>query len=336
MNSGTTTRLLAGILAAHPFSTTLTGDLSLRARPMRRVIEPLERMGANFQSADGRLPLTVVGGALIGIEFSPDVPSAQVKSAVLFAGLQASGTTEVREPAQTRNHTELALQTFGVDIGSDRERCTTLLGGQRPVGCRVRVPGDPSSAAFWAVAAAGLPGSDIEILDVGLNPTRVAFLDVLRRAGALIELHVENPGEPEPIGSIRVRHGTLREIRIRPDEVPALIDELPVLAALATFGGGITVGGAAELRVKESDRISALVAGLRALGASAEESPDGFSVEGTQPLSGGTADACGDHRLAMAFAIAALGARRASLIQGADAVAVSYPLFFETLETIRS
>ena len=335
LNSGTTTRLLAGILAAHPFSTTLTGDASLRSRPMRRVIEPLERMGARLESANGRLPLTVHGGELSGIEFEPDVPSAQVKSAVLFAGLQAAGTTTVREPAQTRNHTELALRAFGVDLLEQNGRVIGLRGGQRPRACRARVPGDPSSAAFWAVAAAGLPGSEVEIHGVGLNPTRVAFLDVLRRAGASVEVDIENPGQLEPVGVLRVRHGVLRAITIQPAEVPGLIDELPALAALATFGGAISVSGAGELRVKESDRISSLVSGLRALGARAEEFADGFTVEGRHPLAGGTADACGDHRLAMTFAIAALGGRGASTILGAEAVDVSYPGFFETLETIR-
>ncbi len=334
LNSGTTTRLLAGILAAHPFSATLTGDASLRSRPMRRVIEPLERMGARLESSDGRLPLTVHGGDLCGIEFAPAVPSAQVKSAVLLAGLQATGNTTVREPAQTRDHTELALRTFGVEVVADGALATTLRGGQVPRACRVRAPGDPSSAAFWAVAAAGLPGSEVEIHGVGLNPTRVAFLDVLRRAGAAVEIEIENPGEPEPVGTIRVGHGPLCPVTILPADVPSLIDELPVLAALATFGGAITVTGAAELRVKESDRISSLVAGLRALGAHAEEWPDGFAVEGGQAIAGGTADACGDHRLAMAFAIAALGGRRASIIRGAEAVSVSYPRFFDTLEKL--
>jgi 3-phosphoshikimate 1-carboxyvinyltransferase len=336
LNSGTTTRLLAGVLSAHAFSTSLTGDESLRRRPMRRVIEPLERMGARIESEQGRLPLTIHGGGLSGIDYSPAVPSAQVKSAVLLAGLQASGATTVRESVRTRNHTELALQAFGIEVSADAAGAVTLCGGQRPRACRARVPGDPSSAAFWAVAAAGLPGSDVEIRDVGLNPTRIAFLDVLRRAGALVDVEIANPGAAEPTGTIRVRHQSLRPIAIAPEEVPGLIDELPVLAALATFGGSISVGGAAELRVKESDRIRSLVAGLRALGASAEEAADGFSVEHRAPLTGGQADACGDHRLAMAFAIAALGATHRSEILGAGVVAVSYPGFFDALESMRT
>ncbi len=336
MNSGTTTRLLAGILAAHPFSTTLTGDESLSRRPMRRVIDPLQRMGARIESSRGCLPLTVHGGPLKGITFTPEVPSAQIKSAVLLAGLHADGCTTLREPSATRNHTELALRGFGVDVQVASSGDVTLHGGQRLHPCRARVPGDPSSAAFWAVAAAGLRGSDIEIRDVGLNPTRLAFIEVLRRAGALVDLESGTSDGLEPAGTIRVRHAALREIAVDPAEVPALIDELPALAALATFGGAMTVHGAAELRVKESDRISALVAGLRSLGASADEFPDGFAIDGSRPLRGGVADACGDHRLAMAFAVAALGARGRSAILGADAVAVSYPGFFQTLESIRT
>jgi 3-phosphoshikimate 1-carboxyvinyltransferase len=198
----------------------------------------------------------------------------------------------------------------------------------------LRVPGDASSAAFWAVAAAGLPGSDVEIVGVGLNPTRTAFLEVLRLAGARIEIVTTSGSGSEPSGTLRVRHGTLRPIVIAPADVPGLIDELPALAALGTFGAGIEVSGAAELRVKESDRISCLVSGLRALGGAVEERTDGFRVFGDRPLTGGTADAAGDHRLAMTFAVAALGARSASVVTGAQAVVVSYPGFFDVLQTL--
>jgi 3-phosphoshikimate 1-carboxyvinyltransferase len=204
-------------------------------------------------------------------------------------------------------------------------------GGQALAAARATVPGDPSSAAVWAAAAAALPGSHVEIADVCLNPTRTAFLGVLARMGAQVTTVREDDGTGEPFGTIGVSHGGMRPVAISADEVPGLIDELPVLAALATHGGGLTVRGAAELRVKESDRISALVSGLRALGAEAEEYPDGFAVDGSRQLTGGTADAAGDHRLVMAFALAALGAREASTIMGADAVSVSYPEFFETL-----
>jgi len=332
-NSGTTLRLLSGIVAAQPFETRLTGDESLRRRPMARVIEPLTLMGARIDSQDGRPPLTIAGAELHGIDYATRVPSAQVKSAILLAGLHASGTTRVTEAAPTRNHTELAFAAFGARVIAQGS-VVSVLGRQPLRAANVRVPGDPSSAAFWAIAAAGLPGSAIEIAEVGLNPTRTAFLDVLRRAGAHIEVAVGGEAGGEPAGTIRVRHGDLLPIVLGRDEVPGLIDELPALAALATFGGEIDVSGAAELRVKESDRIACLVAGLRALGANIEERPDGFQVRGDRPLAGGTADAAGDHRLAMAFAIAALGARGPSVVTGAESVAVSYPGFFDVLSTL--
>lgn len=337
-NSGSTLRMLAGVLAGHPFESTLTGDASLRRRPMRRVAEPLERMGARVAHHDGRPPLTIRGGRLAGITFTPEVPSAQVKSAVLLAGLHATGSTTVIEPAGTRDHTERALVAFGRPPEIHGRRITVE--GRRPLrACALQVPGDVSSATFWAVAAAALPGSDVEIAEVGLNPTRTGIFDVLARAGARIErTHEDGAVEPgaEPTGALRIAHGEMRPIEVTPDEVPALIDELPALAALATFGGAIRVTGAAELRAKESDRITALVTGLRAMGADADELPDGFMVRGGTPLAGGEVDACGDHRLAMAFAIAALGGSSPTLIRGADAVDVSYPGFFETLETLRA
>jgi 3-phosphoshikimate 1-carboxyvinyltransferase len=332
-NSGTTLRLLAGVTAAHRFVTTLTGDGSLRRRPMGRVIEPLGRMGARIDSHDGRPPLTITGADLHATAYTPNVPSAQVKSAVLLAGLQAAGTTSVTELAPTRNHTELALAAFGAEVIV--EGSTIAVRGMQALrGVTLRVPGDPSSAAFWAVAAAGLPGSEIEIAEVGLNPTRVAILDVLRRAGAHVEAAVTGHAGGEAFGTIRVRHGDLRPIVLGARDVPGLIDELPALAALSTFGGEIDVSGASELRVKESDRISCLLAGLRALGANVEERPDGFLVRGDRRLAGGAADAAGDHRLAMAFAIAALGASGPSVVTGAESVAVSYPGFFDELRRL--
>jgi 3-phosphoshikimate 1-carboxyvinyltransferase len=333
-NSGSTMRMLSGVLAGHPFLSTLIGDASLSRRPMRRVIGPLASMGAELTAGPGdRPPLTIRGGDLQGIHFTPETPSAQVKSAVLLAGLQARGETVVTEPATTRDHTERALETFGAVVTIEGKRIA-LRGGQCLTGCELRVPGDISSAAFIAVAAAALPGSDVTITHVGLNPSRAALLDVLRRFGADVETTVEEQWNGEPVGRVRVRHGAMRDLVIAPDEVPEVIDELPVLATLGTFGGSVTVSGAGELRVKESDRIAELVAGLRAMGADADERPDGFQVRRGARLTGGTVHARHDHRLAMAFAIAALGASGPTQIEGADAVAVSYPSFFEDLDRL--
>ena len=351
-NSGSTMRMLAGVVAAHPFLSTLVGDASLSRRPMRRIMGPLARMGAQVTASPGdRPPLAIRGGDLTGIQFAPETPSAQVKSAVLLAGLQASGETVVIEPASTRDHTERALPTFGVEViidgpstrqspaapdsGSLRTgQRIRLRGGQRLTGRELRVAGDISSAAFMAVAAAALPGSDVTITQVGLNPSRAALLDVSKRYGAEIDVTIDEEWQGEPVGRLRVRHGARRDLVIDPSEVPEVIDELPVLATLGTFGGSVTVSGAGELRVKESDRIADLVAGLRAMGADAEERADGFQVRHGARLTGGTVYAKHDHRLAMAFAIAALGARGPSQIEGADAVAVSYPSFFDDLDVL--
>jgi 3-phosphoshikimate 1-carboxyvinyltransferase len=332
MNSGTTMRLLSGVLAAHPFRTVIGGDPSLSRRPMRRIIEPLVRMGARIDAVDGRPPLTIHGADLHGITYAPDVPSAQVKSGVLLAGLQGSGRTAVIEPAATRDHTERALHAFGVTVVRDGLR-VDVEAGQRLRAARLTVPGDVSSAAFWAALAAGTPGASIEIAGVGLNPTRIGVLHVLRRAGADVDWANDAEGGGEPVGRIRVAHGTHRAFSVDPDEVPGVIDEIPALAAYAAMmppGGGMTVRGAAELRVKESDRIAALALGFRALGADVEEFEDGFRLT-SRPLGGGTADAAGDHRLAMAFAIAATRAAAASTITGAASVDVSYPGFFDEL-----
>jgi 3-phosphoshikimate 1-carboxyvinyltransferase len=325
-------RLLSGVLAAHPFRTVIGGDPSLSRRPMRRIIEPLVRMGARIDAVDGRPPLTIHGADLHGITYAPDVPSAQVKSGVLLAGLQGSGRTAVIEPAATRDHTERALHAFGVTVVRDGLR-VDVEAGQRLRAARLTVPGDVSSAAFWAALAAGTPGASIEITGVGLNPTRIGVLHVLRRAGADVDWANDAEGGGEPVGRIRVAHGTYRAFSVDPDEVPGVIDEIPALAAYAAMmppGGGMTVRGAAELRVKESDRIAALALGFRALGADVEEFEDGFRLT-SRPLGGGTADAAGDHRLAMAFAIAATRAAAASTITGAASVDVSYPGFFDEL-----
>jgi 3-phosphoshikimate 1-carboxyvinyltransferase len=332
-NSGTTMRLLAGVLAGHRFPSRLVGDQSLSRRPMRRVIEPLELMGARVEAVDGHPPLTIHGTALHGIDYRQSVASAQVKSAVLLAGLLADGATSVAEPTLTRDHTERALAVFGGMVARDG-LIVRVGGSQRLIGQSLAVPGDFSSAAFWLVAAAALPDSSIEIEDVGLNPTRTSLLDVLRRFGARVEVEATSGEGGEPRGIVRVQHNGIGALDISPAQVPALIDELPAIAALAAYGGTITVSGAAELRLKESDRIAVLVTGFRALGIPADERPDGFIVGGAGPRStpaGGIADAHGDHRMAMAFTIAALAASGPSTIKGADAVVISYPSFFETL-----
>jgi 3-phosphoshikimate 1-carboxyvinyltransferase len=335
-NSGSTIRMLAGILAAHPFRTTITGDASLQRRPMRRIIVPLARMGARLEATDGRPPLTIEGSErLQAIDFEPEVPSAQVKSAVLLAGLHADGTTRVIEPLPTRDHTERGLAVFGGTVVRNG-RVVAVTGGQRLHGGDVQVPGDISSAAFWMVAAAALPGSEVVIEQVGLNPTRTGILDVLRRCGAEIDVDSGEPTAGEPIGTIVVRHRGLQAAEIAPHDVPGVIDELPVLAALATHGGELRVSGAQELRVKESDRISSLAEGLRRMGADIDEAPDGFHVRGRRRLRGGEVDAHEDHRLAMAFAIAALGATGPTTIHDAGAAAVSYPEFFSVLESLRA
>lgn len=329
-NSGTTIRLLAGVLAGHAFTSTLVGDESLSRRPMRRVMAPLAEMGATLEAIDGHPPLTIHGGSLRAIHFTPQTPSAQVKSAVLLAGLHADGTTRVTEPAATRDHTERALAEFGG--GATVEGLTVSVdGGQRLVGQNLAVPGDFSSAAFWLIAAAMLPGSEVTVEGVGLNPTRTALLGVLRRFGARVETSATGEPAGEPRGAVTVTADAARPIEIAPAEVPALIDELPAIAALAAGGADVVVRGAAELRVKESDRITTLVRGFRALGFEADEAADGFAIRGTPRPVGGVADAHGDHRMAMAFAIAALAAERPSTIDGADAVVISYPAFFDML-----
>jgi 3-phosphoshikimate 1-carboxyvinyltransferase len=337
-NSGTSMRLLSGLLAAHPFTTVIGGDASLSRRPMRRVIDPLTRMGASIDSQDGRPPLTIHGTRLRAIAHVPEVPSAQVKSAVLLAGLHAEGRTTVAEPTPTRDHTERALEAFGGHAFRDGD-LVGVEGGQRLHAITADVPGDISSALFWLALAGGTPDSDLVIDGVGLNPSRTAVFEVLRRAGVRLDVEQDLPAgaaaKGEPAGSIRVRYGTPASFEITPDEVPLMIDEIPGLAAMAAMQPGIsmTVRGAKELRVKESDRIAMLARGFRNLGIAIEEYEDGFTIAGGPPA-GGEADAAHDHRLAMAFAIAGSRARGPVHITGADVVAVSYPGFFETLERI--
>jgi 3-phosphoshikimate 1-carboxyvinyltransferase len=331
-------RLLSGLLAAHPFTSVIGGDASLSRRPMRRVIEPLTRMGAAIDAIDGRPPLTIHGTGLHAIAHVPEVPSAQVKSAVLLAGLHADGRTSVTEPTPTRDHTERALAAFGGRVMREGD-LVAVDGGQRLRGITADVPGDISSALFWLALAGGTPGSDLVVDGVGLNPSRTAVFEVLRRAGVILDLPPEGGGSPghsgEPMGSIRVRYGHPSSFEIAPEEVPLMIDEIPGLAAMAAMQPGVsmTVRGAGELRVKESDRISMLARGFGNLGIEVDEYEDGFTIRGGPPA-GGTADAAHDHRLAMAFAIAGSRARGPVHVTGADVVAVSYPGFFDELERI--
>jgi 3-phosphoshikimate 1-carboxyvinyltransferase len=334
-NSGTTMRLMAGLVAAHPFRTVIGGDASLSRRPMKRVIAPLTQMGAAITAQDGRPPLTIDGARLRGITYTPDVPSAQVKSAILLAGIQAEGETTVLESVGTRDHTERALRAFGMTVTHADGRIH-VTGGQRLKAGELTVPGDVSSAAFWMALAAGTPGASIDIEGVGVNPTRTGMIEIVRRAGAIVEIHRAAETAGEPVGRIHVAYGSPRSFEIAPSEVPGVIDEIPALAALGALlppGQEMSVRGASELRVKESDRITCLARGLRTLGSTVDEYPDGFRLV-AQPLAGGIADAVDDHRLAMAFAIAATGAKGPTMIQGAASVDVSYPGFFEALERL--
>lgn len=336
MNSGTTMRILMGLLARYPISATFTGDSSLSSRPMGRVITPLVKMGSRIESVDGRAPVTLVGGGLRAISWKTPVASAQIKSALVFAGLGAEGITEVFEPAPTRDHTERAFPLFGLrcEVGEASVRVT---GGQEASAPRMplRVPGDPSSAAVWAAAVASLPGSSVTLTGVALNSRRLGFVAALRRLGAEITTTEDEVLGGEPVGTITVAYGSATDTTINADEVPGLIDELPVLAACAAHGRRLEVHGAEELRVKESDRITALVTGLRNLGVTAEEFPDGFLIDGrARRATGGRADAVHDHRLVMAFTLVALGASGNTVIDSADSVAVSYPTFLADLHKL--
>lgn len=323
--------MLAGVLAGRPFRTTLTGDASLRRRPAERVAAPLRAMGAAVTTSDGRPPMTIDGGALRGITWDLPVASAQVKTAMLLAGLQARGTTTVREPSASRDHTERWLPAFGVPV----ERAplsVSLLGGAALRPLAAAVPGDVSSAAFLVVAALVLPDSEVVIENVLLNPGRTAYLDVLRQMGARITVGVTREA-PEPVGWIEARSSRLVGAVIPPALVPALVDEIPALAIAAVHAeGGLAVSGAEELRVKESDRIAALCEGLARLGAAVEERPDGFLVTGGRPLRGVAVRSHGDHRIAMALSVAALTAEGTTEIDDSGCVAVSFPEFYRLLQ----
>ncbi|MCX7603296.1 MAG: 3-phosphoshikimate 1-carboxyvinyltransferase [Bryobacteraceae bacterium] len=334
-NSGSTIRMLSGLLAGQPFETRIGGDESLSRRPMQRIMEPLRRMGAVIEAREGRFPpLVIRGGPLQPIEYETPVASAQVKSCVLLAGLMAEGVTTVREPARTRDHTEVALREFGAEVETG-PGWARVKGPARLEPRELAVPGDLSSAAFFLVGAAMLPESDLVIDGVGLNPTRAALIDFLASAGARIEILDIGMRHGEPIGVLRVRGSKLAGGVIEKGLTAALIDEIPVLAVLgAVSEEGLTVRDAAELRVKETDRIETVADNLRRLGVRVETAPDGLRVEGRQRFRGGTVSSFGDHRIAMAFAIAALAAEGPVEIEGAEAASVSFPEFWSKLREI--
>jgi len=340
-NSGTTMRLLAGILAGQKFSSKLTGDASLQKRPMKRVVAPLREMGADIRARDDNFaPLEIRGAKLRAIDYKMPMASAQVKSAVLLAGLFADGITSVTEPARTRDHTELALDEFGVHVEKDGRtiRVHGLAGDHGNAQLRPRsldVPGDLSSAVFFIAAASLLPDSNILIHNVGLNPTRTAILDLFAEMGASISMVSLKTSHGEVIGDLSVKGAALKGGVIEGSRIPLVIDELPMLAALGPYTEqGIEIRDAAELRVKESDRIAALAENLRRMGATVEERPDGLRIEGREAgrLHGAEIEPHGDHRIAMAFAIAGLAADGPTVIRDSGCAAVSFPAFFQELD----
>jgi 3-phosphoshikimate 1-carboxyvinyltransferase len=337
-NSGTTMRLLSGVLAGQPFHSVLTGDASLCARPMARVVAPLTEMGARIDGReDGRLaPLAIRGGGLHGIRYRMPVASAQVKSAVLLAGLFAKGETVVEEVEATRDHTERMLAAMGARIGREGP-AVRLTPGARLSPLSMRVPNDISAAAFWMIAAAVHPDAEIHLTGVGMNPTRAGVIDALRAMGADLSVEEERQVAGEPVADVVVRSSQLRGTVVEGAMVPRLIDEVPALAVAAAFASGATeVRDAAELRVKESDRVATVASQLGRLGMRITEHEDGMTIAGGTGIAGGEADACGDHRLAMALAVAGLLSSDGVLVDGADAVAVSYPDFWTHLDQLSS
>ncbi|MED0674951.1 3-phosphoshikimate 1-carboxyvinyltransferase [Aneurinibacillus thermoaerophilus] len=334
-NSGTTIRLMLGILATQPFHSVLVGDESIARRPMGRVTIPLRQMGADIAGRQngGFTPLSIRGGNLKGIEYRSPVSSAQVKSAVLLAGLQAEGETVLYEPGLSRDHTERMLRSFGIEVQSF-EGGVRVRSGQRLVSPgRIQVPGDISSAAFLLVAAAILPGSHLMIRNVGMNPTRTGIIDVLKEMGADLILHNVRETNGEPVADIEIKHAPLRGIEIGGAIIPRLIDEIPVISVLATQAEGVTViRDAAELKVKETNRIDTVVAELGKLGADIEPTEDGMIIRGKTRLTGATCDSHGDHRIGMAAAVAALAASGETTIQNTESINVSFPGFFTKLE----
>jgi 3-phosphoshikimate 1-carboxyvinyltransferase len=335
-NSGSTMRMLSGLLAAQAGDFTLLGDASLNRRPMERVRRPLLEMAASINLTDGHAPVEIHGAKLHGIEYRTPVPSAQVKTALLFAGLQAEGTTKVSEAVRTRDHGELALRAFGGEINRTTDS-VTITGGQKLHGIEATVPGDMSSAAFFLCAAALFPESSLVLDQLGMNPTRATLLDVLTSLGAKISVLNLEENQGELIGSVQLAAPPqgLGSTEISGSLAAQLIDELPVLAAIAPYTrGGIRIRDARELRVKESDRIALVARNLRAMGAEVEEFEDGLDVPGGQHLHGAVVDSGGDHRIAMAFAVAALRAEGDTQVLGADAAAISFPEFFHLLEHV--
>jgi len=337
-NSGSTMRMLSGIVAGQKFSSEMVGDESLSRRPMERVIKPLTAMGAKITSQAGKPPLRITGGELKAIDYKLPVASAQVKSCLLFAGLFAEGETRIEEPMRTRDHGEVALRAFGVKLerrNSGQGSEARIRGGQRLRGIEASIPGDLSSAAFFLCAAALFPGSQLAIPNLLMNPTRARLLDILMQMGLRISVAQLEEIHGEMVGTLQVEGGTLKGITIAGADSAALIDEIPVLAAIAPYSEqGIEVRDAKELRVKESDRIAAVAANLRLMGAQMEEREDGLRIPGGQTLHGAELDSFGDHRIAMAFAVAALRANGETMIRGAESAAISYPAFFQALEEV--
>jgi 3-phosphoshikimate 1-carboxyvinyltransferase len=334
-NSGSTIRMVSGILAAQPFRTRIGGDESLSRRPMGRIMEPLRQMGAVISAREGRFPpLEISGARLRSIEYTLPVPSAQVKTCVLFAGLYTEGATVVHEPVRSRDHSEIALREFGADL-QVAGRIIKLKGRASLAARDVVVPADLSSAAFVLVAAILLPGSHLRIRGVGLNPTRSTLLDFLAQMGAQIRVLDVGCRNGELMGDLEVSGGPVRGGVIEGETTAALIDEIPVLAVLgAASEHGLTIRDAAELRIKETDRIASIAANLRRMGVEAEELPDGLGIPGRQRFRAAQLDSFGDHRIAMAFAVAAIAADGESVIEGAEAAAVSFPEFYETLARV--
>jgi len=334
-NSGSTIRMLSGILAGQEFTSELGGDESLSRRPMARIIQPLEMMGAKIEASNGgRPPLRITGARLKAIDYKLPVASAQVKTSLLFAGLYADGTTRIEEPIQTRDHGELALQAFGAQIDR-RMREVSIDGGQELHAIEATVPGDISSAAFFLCAAGLFSDSQLSVPGLLLNPTRARLLDVLMGLGLRIAMSDLEEHHGELVGTLLVQGGSLKGVRIAGGDSVALIDEIPVLAAIAPFtSDGIEIRDARELRVKESDRIASAATNLRLMGAEVEEFDDGLRIPGGQRLHGASLDSFGDHRIAMAFAVAALRVEGETEIAGADAAVISYPEFFNTLESL--
>jgi 3-phosphoshikimate 1-carboxyvinyltransferase len=334
-NSGSTMRMLSGILAGQSFASELFGDASLSRRPMARIMKPLSEMGAKISSSEGgRPPLKIHGGSLKSIHYKPEVASAQVKSCVLFAGLFADGETIVEEPIRTRDHGEIALRAFGAQV--ERTGNTSrIVGGQKLSAIEANVPGDLSSAAFFLCAAALFTGSQITLPGILMNPTRARLLDILMQMGLKISISHLEEHQGELVGSIEARGSQWQGGLIAGADTAALIDEIPVLAAIAPYSlNGLEVCDGKELRVKESDRIAAVAINLRKMGAEIEERPDGMKIPGGQHLHGAELESFDDHRIAMAFAVAALRAEGDTTIHGADAAGVSYPTFFEELDTV--